>query len=150
MKQLFGGLIAIILLGLYVYTVLFAILAASCTAAAGCAQFTDGFTNTMTTVSGLVSALVIAELAITNPGDSPAARAMGVRPADLAAFPAAGQLVLKVVTIVYVLVWVFVGLAAYVVGAMWYPAKLQPLTDLGQAWIGLAVPAAYAYLGIRQ
>ena len=52
------------------------------------------------------------------------------------------------VTGIYLLVWVLVGLAAYLVGTMWYPGKLKHLTDLGQAWLGLAVAAAYAYFGI--
>lgn len=148
MKQIFGGLIAIILLGLYVYTVQFAISVANCTSPTGCSQFTDGFATTMTIVSGLVSALVIAELAITVPGEAPISSTMGVAPADLNNWPKT-KIALQVVTGAYLLVWVLLGLAAYVVGAMWYPGKLQPLTDLGQAWIGLAVPAAYAYLGVR-
>jgi len=49
---------------------------------------------------------------------------------------------------IYLVVWVIAGVAAYVVGTMWYPGKLQPLTDLGQSWFGLAVAAAYSYFGI--
>ena len=29
---------------------------------------------------------------------------------------------------------------AWVACAMWYPGKLQPLTDLGQTWVRLALP----------
>jgi hypothetical protein len=42
-------------------------------------------------------------------------------------------------------VWVIAGLAAYVIGTMWYPWKSEPLTDLSQSWLGLAVAAAYSY-----
>jgi len=149
MKLIFGGLIAVILLALYTYAVQFAISVATCISKAGCSDltldsFTGGFASTMTTVGGLVSALVIAELAITKPGEAPVARAL-----DATASPRANK-ILKVVTGAYLLVWVVVGLAAYVVGNMWYPDKLKPLTDLGQAWLGLAVAAGYAYFGIKQ
>ena len=148
MKLWFGGLIAVILLGLYVYAVKFAIAVVSCISTTGCStlsatSFTDGFASAMTTIGGLVSALVIAELAITKPGEAPVSRAL-----DATASTTKIGL-LKAVTTIYLLVWVLVGLSAYVVGAMWYPGKLQPLTDLGQAWLGLAVAAAYAYFGIR-
>ena len=149
MRLIFGGLIAVILLGLYGYAVRFAIQVVTCISTTGCTEFTassftGGFASTMTTVGGLVSALVIAELAITQPGKAPVARALSAT-----ASPRATG-ILKFVTGAYLLVWVIVGLAAYVVGAMWYPDKLKSLTDLGQAWLGLAVAAAYAYFGIQQ
>ena len=87
--------------------------------------------------------MVIAELAITKPGEAPVARAFGPDATQRAIS------VLKVVTGVYLLVWVLIGLATFVVGAMWYPGVLQPLTDVGLAWLGLAVAAAYAYFGIN-
>jgi len=149
MKLVFGGVIAVILLGLYTYAVEFAIQVVRCISTTGCSQFTSssftgGFATTMTTVGGLVSALVIAELAITQPGEAPVARALGAT----ASARVTGTL--KIVTGIYLLVWVLVGLAAYLFGAMWYPDKLTPLTDLGQSWLGLAVASAYAYFGIRQ
>jgi hypothetical protein len=149
MKLVFGGLIAVILLGLYTYSVEFAIQVVRCISTTGCSQltlssFTDGFGTTMTTVGGLVSALVIAELAITQPGEAPVARALGAS----ASARATGTL--KIVTGIYLLVWVVVGLTAYLFGAMWYPGKLAPLTDLGQSWLGLAVASAYAYFGIKK
>lgn len=97
----------------------------------------------MTTVGGLVSALVIAELAITKPGEAPVARAL--QPSSSTRATNA----LRVITGIYLLVWVGLGLTAYVVGTMWYPGALQPLTDLGQAWLGLVVAAGYAYFGIN-
>jgi hypothetical protein len=147
MQKLFGGLIALILLGLYVYAVLFAILIVNCLSTEGCsrftsANFTTGFAATLSTVAGLVSALVIAVLAITKPGDTP-----GVKLLNVNATPKA-KTTLTVVAGFYLFAWVCTGLAAYVVGAMWHPGILQPLTDLGQAWLGLAVAAAYAYFGL--
>jgi hypothetical protein len=150
MKLIFGGLIAVILLGLYAYALWFAVEVVTCINTQGCTQFTatnfgSGFASTLSTVGGLVSALVIAELAITKPGEAPVARAL-----DTTTGSTTTSNVLRAVTGAYLLVWVALGLTAYVVGAMWYPDSLKPLTDFGQAWLGLAVAAAYAYFGISQ
>jgi hypothetical protein len=148
MKLAFGGLIALILLGLYAYAVRVGVATAICAATTGCtaltaAGFTAGFASTMNTVGGLVSALVIAELAITRPGDAPMARSLAED-----STPGARS-ALKLVTGLYLLTWVLIGLWAYLVGVMWYPSVVAQLTDVGQAWLGLAVAAAYAYFGIK-
>ncbi len=140
MRALFGTLIAVILLGLYAAAVVFAISVARCLATTGCSSltaesFTTGFTLVLSTVGGLVSALVIAELAITEPGKAPAS------PRMTSAF--------TVITAGYLLIWLAAGLAAFVAGTLLYPGKLQPLTDLGQAWLGLGVAAGYSYFGIK-
>lgn len=148
MKLLFGGAIAVILLILYEYAVYEALAVVMCENTSGCTRyttdsFTQGFAHAMSLIGGLVSALVIAELAVTKPGEAPVARAIG----GASAGPTLSW-TLTIVTAVYLAVWVIAGLAAYVVGTMWYPGKLQPLTDLGQSWLGLAVAAAYSYFGI--
>ncbi len=148
MKLLFGGFIAVILLILYEYAVYEAVMVVMCVSTSGCSQytadsFTPGFSHAMSLIGGLVSALVIAELAVTKPGEAPVARAIG----GAAAGPTLSW-TLTIVTAIYLVVWVIAGLAAYVIGTMWYPGKLQPLTDLGQSWLGLAVAAAYSYFGI--
>lgn len=148
MRIAIGAVLAVILLGLYVYSVSFAILVVNCVSTPGCTSyplsgFTDGMVQALTLVGGLVSALVVAELAVTKPGEAPMTRALE---------PTASvttQQTVKWVTIVYLIVWVATGLSAYVVGQMLHPKVLQPLTDLGQSWLGLAVAAGYAYFGIK-
>lgn len=98
----------------------------------------------MTTLGGLVSALVIAELAVTKPGETPAGRVLNTNPSQKA------MTVLKITTIAYLAVWMLFGLLAFIFGYLLLPGVLQPLTDLGQSWLGIAVAAAYAYLGINQ
>lgn len=147
MKAGFGGAIAVVLLGIYVYLIVTGIQVAECVATAGCTAypasgFNDVMAQSLEIIGGLVSALVIAELAITRSGGVPAEH---VLPAN--ATPRA-RLVLKVITGIYVLVWLAAGLAALLVG-MHHPKALQPLTSIGQAWLGLAVAAAYAYFGLR-
>lgn len=149
-KTIFGGVIAVILLGLYVYTVIVALAVTSCLAKGDeCTSltkdsFTSGMSTTLAMVGGLVSALVIAELAITKPGEVPVARALDENPT------AQSETILKITTSLYLLIWIIFGLLAFIIGFLQYPGFLQPLTDLGQSWFGLAVAAAYAYLGINQ
>lgn len=142
MKLIFGGAIALILLGLYIYSVVFAVMLAQ-TPEGG--TLNSGMLLALTTIGGLVSALVIAQLAITKPGAAPVV-------GTLTAAQQKSDTTVAIVTWVswlYVAAWILLGLASFVVGAMMFPGKVQPLTDLGQSWLGLAVPAAYAYFGLK-
>lgn len=147
MQATFGGAIAIILLGIYLHLIRVAYLVVSCATTAGCTTYPPGYFNdamaqALAIVGGLVSALVIAELAATKPGEAPAARALADDASSRAKF------ILKIVSAVYVLAWMGAGLTAFFVG-LYHPKELPPLTSLGQAWLGLAVASAYAYFGIK-
>ena len=147
MKEIFGGSIAVILLGIYVHLLLKAGKIVECVSAANCASnlptsFNDVMSQSLTVIGGLVSALVIAELAITQPGEAPVARALSDNATDRSKF------ILKAVTISYVLVWLGAGLYAFMKG-MYHPQALPAFTSVGQAWLGLAVAAAYAYFGLK-
>jgi hypothetical protein len=100
--------------------------------------------SALTLIGGLVSALVIAELAVTKPGETPVARTL-----DVEKMSARATTTVRIVTAVYLGVWTVAGLMAFFFGSMLYPKVLQPLSDLGQSWLGLAVAAAYAYLGTK-
>ena len=142
-RVLFGATIAIILLGLYAYAVIEGIRIAIFNTSE---TLGTGFSYTLETVGGLVSALVVAELAVTRPGDPVGVRSTGAEIDDTAK---GGKTRLStIVGTTYVLVWSVIGLAAYVVGAMLYPDRVKPLTDFGQTWLGLAVAGGYAYFGI--
>lgn len=146
MQLLFGGVIALVLLGVYVHLVRVAIKVVYCVAPA-CTEysltfFNEGMAQALSVIGGLVSALVIAELAIAKPGEALATRTLA---------PGASNLAVRTVSIistVYVLVWIAAGLSAFLVG-LYHPKEVPPLTTLGQAWLGLAVSAAYAYFGLK-
>lgn len=147
MKLALGGLIAVALLGLFVYSVVDAIVVVERSIAAKGALHTDkiaGLTQALTTIGSLVSALVVTELAMTPPGEVPVARV-------LAATTTTDRTRKSVewIAAVYVVFWVLTGMAAYVVGQMRHPGALQPLTDLAQSWLGLAIAATYTYFGIK-
>ena len=147
MKLLFGGLISVILLGIYVHLITVAVKVAICVSAVTCTTkyqatyFNEGMAQALSIIGGLVSALVIAELAIAKPGHPPASRALADNASTLA---------IRTVTIVstfYILVWVTAGLTAFFVG-LYHPKALPTLTTYGQAWLGLSISAAYAYFGL--
>ena len=148
MQSLFGGLIAVILLGVYVNLIRIAALIVDCSIRSGCDRypvsiFNDQMAYTLSTIGGLVSALVIAELAVTKPGDPPGANLLGGSPSSIALFT------IKSVSVAYLLIWIGAGFWAFMI-SMYHPKVVPALDDLGHAWLGLAVAAAYAYFGLQR
>lgn len=148
-KLIFGGLVAIILLGLYTYATVYAILAAMCLGNPPCGNYTadlnEGVVTVLNLVGGLVSALVIAQLAVTEPGTAPGAGLLGgENVADTT------MKLVKVISVAYVAVWLACGLASLIVGYLQYPNVVSQLTANAKSWLGLAVAAAYSYLGVRR
>ncbi|QWF16277.1 hypothetical protein [Lysobacter capsici] len=146
MNKIFGGLISVILLGIYLHLTVIAVLVARCADRPGCtdytiAYFNDGMAQALSVIGGLVSALVIAELALAKPGQAP-----GLRVLANDASTAAVRTV-TVIALSFVLVWIGTGLTAFLVG-LYHPDAMPVLTTHGQAWLGLAVSAAYAYFGL--
>lgn len=141
MRALFGGIIAIVLLGIYAWLIGAAANVALC-AGPLCPAFNGGMAQALSVTTGLVSALVIAELAVTPAGAVPAAH--------LLAAPAGprARTWLAWISTVYVIIWLVAGLAAFVIGLQ-RPDSLPALTNAGQGWFGVAVAAAYAYLGVK-
>jgi len=152
-RQLFGGLLSVILLLLFLFLLWEAFRVASAVVACGdvsscISDVTRHFGSPMeaglNTIGGLISAIVIAELAITKPSEVPAARLFAA-PGTPASGPGP-----KAAAIAYLSVWVLTGLAAYVWASLLHPDALKPLTDYGNAWFGLAVASGYAYFGVNR
>jgi hypothetical protein len=155
-KQAIGGTLALILLAFYTFLIVFAVLCVYGVGGLGVHSFTHGMGAGLATISGLIAALVIAELALTPPTEVPAGRAFAA--AALPGQPAqAPGPTAKWVANIYLIIWLACGVLAYVVGD-WLrepglpapaPDGLQALTDVGKSWLGLAVAAGYSYLGIK-
>lgn len=141
----FGAAIAFILLILYASTVRYMVkevVRSGQVDSAVAIDFPSGLVFVVTTIGGLVSALVIAKLTITEPGKNPgimrlAARDGGTQSAWV-----------TWLALAYLAIWLIVGLAALVAGVMLYPKVNQTLNDIGTTWLGLAVASGYAYFGI--
>ena len=150
MKALFGFTIAVVLLGIYVFLVFRGIAVGQCLEETSCTtyaagDFTDRMASSLALIAGLVSALVISELAVTPTGEMPGVRMMA------AGAGTRSKSLLKIATAVYLVAWLVAGLAAYVFGYLQMnPETLPALSDLGQSWLGIAVGAAYAYFGIQK
>lgn len=147
MKAIFGAVIAFLLLVLYVYLIREGILVVRCATTENCAThpiatFTAAMGQTLATVGGLVSALVVAELAVADPGKTPV-----VQRAMPNASPTAVNFG-KCLVFAYLTAWVAAGAWAFIV-TLRHADTLPALTDLAHAWFGLAVAAAYAYFGIK-
>jgi hypothetical protein len=94
-------------------------------------------------VGGLVAALVISQLAITKPLDTPGAGLVDDNASDFL------KNSVKFIVIAYVVVWVACGVAALIVGLMKYPQAVPLLNAAAKSWLGLAVAAGYSYLGLK-
>ena len=145
--KIFGGMVAVILLLLYAITMGFLVAhVIICGQDASCVApfpITTGMIFVLTTVSGLVSALVVASLAATEPGTNPSRQWIGEDASE------ASQKKANYIVAIYLGVWAFAGLTALVVGVMIFPGANQTLSDAGTTWLGLAVAAGYAYFGIK-
>ena len=143
---IFGGAIAYMLLLLYFITVIWMTYQVIMHGMAEEPKaekmsFPDGVVYVVTTVGGLVSALVVAKLATTKPGENPAQMRL----------EEASELTQRISTWLigaYLAVWLLTGLIALVFGVMLYP-KNTTLCEIGTTWLGLAVASGYAYFGLR-
>jgi hypothetical protein len=142
-----------ILLAFYVFAIGTAIrstilAARQCKADAGCAQAVqakriEGVNLILNVVGGLVSALVVAELAITQPGRLPSAKLLRRRESP------ATKRIGTITSTAFILVWLICGAAAVVIYIIYPNATPPALSEFAKAWLGLALASAYSYLGIR-
>ena len=156
-RNFFGGLLALVLLVLYSSILIYMLLEATHCGKAGvdaCKVAIDdnqGMIYVVTTIGGLISALVITELAVTPPGENIAHRFM--EPADASNPPATGEKIVRgaitTLTYTYLIAWVLLGLAALVIGVVMYPEASITIRAMGNTWLGLAVAAGYSYFGIK-
>jgi hypothetical protein len=143
-RQYFGALIVVILLSVYVYIFFHFGLNATCQSDDAKCDFTPTMAQAFATIAGLVSAMVIAELAVTQPGQLPMLGSTGDRD-DLGILP---RKILSAISTVCIIAWIVVGLWAFLAGLERNTSLPKELITYGQAWLGLAVASAYAYLGL--
>jgi hypothetical protein len=141
MATIVSGIIAILLLVLYAYAVVIL-------ARAPEAEPTEQVRTVLGLVGGLVSALVVAVLAITpsrGSGRSGEASGLAAMVSQAAGVSAAAT---EYVAWAYLFVWLACGVALLF---RWMQATSpsQALKMAATSWLGLAVAAAYAYLGLH-
>jgi hypothetical protein len=142
-RALFITAIVVVLLVFYISLTSDAISLLDCTPQPTClGQFSESMASALAVIGGLVSAVVIAELALATPNKPPFSRILG----DPA--PPAKLTLLRVVTLLYLVAWFGVGI--WVLVATWRkPDAIPALTALARSWFALAVAAGYAYFGLK-
>jgi len=134
MKEVVSGVIAVLLLALYAYAI-WRVCSSPRTTPSG------SIDTVLSLVGALVSALVIAVLAITPPSGSPA-RALAASMGPSAA------MAVQVVVGAYLAVWGVCGIAL-VITWLRVPDATPSLAAAAKSWLGLAIAAAYAFLGLK-
>lgn len=148
-KAAFSGIIAVLLLVLYVGLILIGL--------AWPGLFNEAMGSALSLIGGLVSALVVATLAVkkdglsNSGGGSPTAKA-GARDFAVLFAPAEGEdkdfRLSAWLTSLYVLVWLVAGASAFGLG-LFELTKVEAITQLGQTWLGLAVASGYAFFSLN-
>lgn len=135
----FGGLLATALLGLYIYAIVYTInLANHCS---GTCQLDDSVSLLLQTIGALVSAVVVSELAITNPTDSPGSQIA-------AAVPASNRDAVKALAQAYLLIWLASGIVLVTFGWVKHDNSVPQLAGAAKEWLGFAIASGYAYFGV--
>jgi len=138
-RLFFGGTLAIALLGLYIYSIIYALdFAGHCLPS--CDLGDNGVAFLLQTIGALVSAVVVSELAVTSPTEVP-----GTRIAD--AIPAKANIV-KWLASTYIIIWLLSGIVLVVLGWIQHPNTVPQLASAAREWLGYAIAAAYAYFGV--
>ena len=94
-------------------------------------------------LGGIVSAVVIGNLAVSGPGEVPTqqvremSRDYGIK-------------VMQTVVWIYIGVWLLIGLATFYVGVIRCPDVYSTLNDMGKSWLGIIVGALVAWFGIKE
>lgn len=138
----FAGFLAYILIILYVSTLSYLIWQV-CTSGGNPVKVSSGLTYVLTTIGGLVSALVLARLTLTPPGENPAM-------IDFNTENKKELSTVKNLAFAYMLIWLIAGLAALVIGTVVFPEINSTLSDIGTTWLGLAVSSVYVYFGLNK
>lgn len=159
-RLIFGAVVAILLLILYAYASGQAIRTAYCLSAPQkchcedppkCTrppdfnnkynkELTEPILFVLTLIGSLVSALVVAVLAITPPS----------KPIGFALLnndEPGPQKIVTVVATIYVVVWFICGVAL-VIAYIKFENAVPAVASGAKSWLGLAVAAAYSYLGL--
>jgi Na+/phosphate symporter len=152
-RDVVAQLIPAILLTFYVFAIGTAIsstilAARQCRTNAACAETfharrIEGVNLILNLVGGLVSALVVTELAITQPGELPSAQILKRRETKSA------KRVATILSTAFIIVWLLGGAASVLMYVLYPNATPSALSEFAKAWLGLALASAYSYLGIR-
>jgi len=140
---LFGSVLALILLCLYTGIISYMLYKVMQNGGdENFPPFGSGLVYIVTTVGGLISALVIGKLAVSDPSEPPVMMKMTAGEAET-------DRLATLLSYIYLGTWVTVGLSSLLVGTIFYPNTSSTVSDIGTTWLGLAITSSYAFFGIQ-
>jgi len=143
-SEIFKGLLAIILLIIYFLTLGYVILEAMKWDPSGPPMvISSNILWTIHVIGGLVAAVIIANLAVSKPGEVPLSQLENMSETY-------GRNFMAAVIWIYMIIWLIIGLAAFLVGVIFRPEVCETLNELGKTWLGILLGSAYAWFGINQ
>ncbi len=154
-RLLLASILAVFLLGLYIYTVGFAVSEASrCSTkdtvcdkeVRNLEKSGSGVSIIFNAIGGIVSAFAIGFLAINQPNAMPTEGGMRLTDANSAAL---SQKIEKLIPAGFVLAWLVCGLLAVFFGLLFHLGEIPPLTEMAKSWLGTAVAGVGAFWGIK-
>lgn len=150
------GVLAFVLLGLYLYTMYLEVnVAMECSETAAnvvgealktCRNNIDqgGFSMIFTTVGGMIAAVAVGILAVNPPEQGLPTEGLTSAKLDKAGV---SQKLARSVPIIIIFIWIACGVLAIIIGFKY--SGSPPLTEMAKAWIGTAVAGVGAFLGIN-
>jgi hypothetical protein len=94
-------------------------------------------------LGGVVSAVVIGNLALSSPGQAPIEQVRVMTRSY-------GKKLMQTMVWIYISVWLVTGLAAFYAGVIKCPDVFDPLSQIGKSWLGILAGALYAWFGINK
>jgi hypothetical protein len=144
-QLIFGGILAVIMLGLYIYSISEAVaIARKCGDVANCAtQLSSNLSLLLNLIGGLISATVVGVLGATHRGDFPAQKSFARNLRGIT------SKIPSYMPSLFIFVWIICGVVVVVYGFLpFYNDPVPALSAQAKAWIGTAIAAVYAYFGI--
>jgi hypothetical protein len=141
--EILNGIIAIILLIIYSFTLGYMILKVfNWDQDNGDLVFNNNIIWVANVVGGLVAGVIIANLALSKPGETPVTQVREMSRQY-------GRTLLKTVIWSYISVWLLIGIATFLVGVIFSPDVNNTLNEMGKYWLGILLGSAYAWFGIK-
>ncbi len=150
-KQVFGALIVYVLLILYV--IVLTVIVLSTIEEPTSIVIPPLQLTVVTTIGGLISSLIIAKLSVTVRDENltqSALRMLDFKKEEIEDYKTSNNVLVTILVYTYIIVWILAGITTLSVAL--FDGDLpegEILTEIGLAWLGLAVGAGYSFFGIN-
>jgi hypothetical protein len=142
-REILMGIIAAIMLLIYVYTLGKIILAVASWDPKTGPYVTDvNLIWLINIAGGVVSGVVIGNLGAAEPGKTPLCQVRTLAVEN-------GKTLMQYIVWIYIIIWLIIGSGALYVGLIKCPDVSPQLTEIGKSWVGMLAAALFAWFGIK-